>query len=271
MQDLRPSRVVLTMLMAGMLAACASTAPTEEELAYEESVKSTTLMPATTAQREEVKSQDPMTRATFWSLEYEKSPGDTTAALEFAKALRVIGSEQRAAEVASQALALAPDNVDLMTVLGKSLLASGDPTSAASILRRANNVKPEDLSVLGALGVAYDQTGRQREAQSTYRRVLAAQPDSAATLSNLGLSLTLTGEVEEAEMLLRRAVALPEAGTRERQNLAMVLSLQGKFDEARSLGASDLPDNLVDQNIAYFKSMLTPKSRSYTALRGTQE
>ena len=271
MQDLRPSRVVFAILTAAALGACASTAPTEEELAYEEAVKSTNLMPATDAQRQEVKSQDPMTRATFWSLEYEKSPGDKTAALEFAKALRLIGSEQRAAEVASQALALAPESVELMTVLGKSLLASGDPGSAADVLRRASNLKPDDMTVLGALGVAYDQTGRQREAQATYRRVLAANPNSAATLSNLGLSLTLTGEVNEAEMLLRRAVALPEAGTRERQNLALVLSLQGKFDEARSLGASDLPDSLVDQNINYFKSMLTPTSRSYTALRGTQE
>ena len=100
---------------------------------------------------------------------------------------------------------------------------------------------------------------------------MAQDPESASALSNLGLSLVLTGEAEEAELLLRRAISQPEAGARERQNLALVLSVQGKFEEARALGASDLPDTLVDQNIAYFKAMLTPKSRSYTTLRGTLE
>ncbi|MAK59803.1 MAG: hypothetical protein CMK09_02370 [Ponticaulis sp.] len=270
MQDLRSPRVLLTLLLTAGVTACATTAPTEEELAYEAAVKDRTLMRATDQQREEIKLQDPMTQATFWSLEYEKSPGDVKAATEFAKALRAIGSEQRAAEVASQTLALAPDNVELLTLFGKSLLSSGDPATAADVLRRATNLNPDDHTILVALGVAYDQTGRHREAQSSYRRVLQTEPNSAAALSNLGLSLVLTGETDEAEMMLRRAVIQPEAGTRERQNLALVLSVQGKFDEARAVGASDLPDDLVDQNIDYFKAMLTPKARRYTALRGTQ-
>lgn len=264
-------RAAIGVLSVCALAACSTTAPTEEELAFEQEVKTTNLMPATEAQRSEIQNQDPVTQATFWSLEHEKSPGDPDVATEFAKALRAIGSEKRAAEVASQALSLAPENTELMTILGKSLLSSGDPSTAVGILRRASNLEPEDLTILGALGVAYDQTGRHREAQNTYRRVLAQDPESASALSNLGLSLVLTGEAEEAELLLRRAISQPEAGARERQNLALVLSVQGKFEEARALGASDLPDTLVDQNIAYFKAMLTPKSRSYTTLRGTLE
>ena len=271
MSGLTHTRILASLLLAGAVAACATTKPTEEELAYEAEVKQTELMRATDSQREEIKLQDPMTQATFWSLEYEKSPGDVVAATEFAKALRGIGSEQRAAEVASQTLSLAPDNIELLVILGKSLLTSGDPGAAVDVLRRANNLAPDDLTVLGALGVAYDQTGRHREAQAAYRRVLQNDPNSASALSNLGLSLALTGQAEEAETLLRRAVVQPEAGTRERQNLALVLSVQGKFEEARSIGSTDLPDALVDQNIAYFKSMLTPKARSYTALRGTQD
>ena len=90
-------------------------------------------------------------------------------------------------------------------------------------------------------------------------------------MSNLGLSLALTGNPEDAEIYLRRAVVQPEAGARERQNLALVLSIQGKFDEARDVGAADLPDELVDANIDYFRAMLTPRQRNYSTLRGTTD
>ena len=261
--------ITASVLILSVGACMSATAPTEEERAYEQAVKSKDIVPASANSRKQIKLQDPMTQATFWSLEYEKSPGDIEAATEFAKALRMIGSEQRAAEVASQTLALDPDNLELLTLFGKSLLSSGNAAGAVDILRRANVLNPEDVTVLGALGVAYDQTGRHREAQNTYRRVLQMDPQNAAALSNLGLSLTLTGSPEEAERMLRRAIEQPEAGARERQNLAMVLSLQGKFDEARALGATDLPDAQVDRNIDYFRAMLTPQARNYTALRGT--
>ena len=270
MRGVSVTRILATLILAGSVAACA-TAPTEEEMAYEAAVRDVDLVPASPDQRAQIANSDPMTQATFWSLELEKSPADIEAATEFAKALRNIGSEQRAAEVASQALTLAPENIELMTILGKSLLASGDPNAAVNILRRAFSLAPHDLTVLGALGVAYDQTGRHREAQNSYRRVLEQDPNMASALSNLGLPLVLTGEPEEAEMHLRRAIVQPEAGPRERQNLALVLSVQGKFDEARQISASDLPDSKVDQNIDYFRAMLTPSSnRSYSALRGTQ-
>ena len=266
----KKSRAALTLALAGAIGACAH-GPTEEELAYRESIANESLLPATEEEREAIRAQDPITQATFWGLEYERSPGDIEAAVEFVRALRAIGSEQRAAEIASQALAMAPNNGALLSMFGKSLLTNGDPNAAVDILRRASIAAPDDLSVPVALGVAYDQTGRHREAQTTYRRVLERDPNSAAALSNLGLSLALTGSPEEAEGFLRRAVSQPEAGARERQNLALVLSIQGKFDEARAMGAADLPDELVDANIDYFRAMLTPRARNYSTLRGTQE
>ena len=268
MQTNKMMRPLFAGLMFAGLAACA-TAPTKDELAYEAALKDRELVPASADQRAQVKTQDPMTQAAFWGIEYEKSPGDVEAATEFAKALRGIGSGPRASEVASQTLSLAPDNIELLTLLGKSLLSQGNATGAVDILRRAWSINPEDTSVLGALAVAYDQTGRHREAQSTYRKVLQREPDNAANLSNLGLSLALTGEPEEAETLLRRAINQPAAGARERQNLALVLSLQGKFEEAREIGSEDLSDKRVDQNIDYFRAMLTPQARRYGELRGT--
>lgn len=263
-------RTAALVAITGGLAACA-TAPTEEEIAFEEELKERSLMPATADQREEVRNADPVTQAAFWGVEFEKSPGDIEAATEFAKALRGMGSEKRAAEVASQALALDPQNVELISILGKSLLSSGDPAKAADVLLRASMLDPYDMTILGALGVAYDQTGRHREAQNTYRRALQSDPNSTSVLSNYGLSLALTGKPEEAEGYLRRATSQPNAGMRERQNLAMVLSLQGKFDEARDVSAADLPDTMVEKNIDYFRSMLTPQQRSWSQLRGTMD
>ncbi len=258
---------------AGLLvlgaAACVTSAPTQNEKAFEAKIKAKDLVPASEDDRIKIKSQDPVAQATFWGIEYEKSPGDMEAATEFVRALRLMGSESKAAEIASQALALAPDNVELLSLFGKSLLSAGKADGAVDILKRAYDKQPDDMTVLGALGVAYDQTERHREAQATYRKVLETEPTNAAALSNLGLSLALTGKPEEAETVLRLAVQQPKAGKRERQNLALVLSLQGKFDEARLIGSADLPDKKVDDNIDYFKAMLTPKSRNYGSLRGS--
>ena len=264
----RPASLVLLAVTA---ASCASTMPTAEEIQYEQDVKAKEIIPASADTRAQIKLQDPVTQATFWSLEYEKNPANIESATAFVSALRAIGSEKKAAEIASQTLALDPDNTELLSLFGKSLLASGNPKQAVDSLRRAQAANPSDLSLTTALGVSYDQTGRHREAQSTYRRVLAENPFHTSSLSNLGLSLALTGEPEEAEKVLRLAVAQPDSGERERQNLSMVLSILGQFEEARELGSADLPDDQVDQNIAYFRSMLTPKSRSYGVLRGTLE
>ncbi len=262
-------RLVLALGALAVTTACATTAPTAEEKSYVEEVKARQIMPASTEDRAAIEAQDALTRASFWGIEYEKNPGDVVAAVAFSKVLREIGSDQRAAEVASQTLALAPENADLLSILGKALLAGGEPASAVDTLRRAGAANPRDVTVLGALGVAYDQTGRHREAQSTYRAALLIEPARASLLSNLGLSLALTGEASDAETILRQAIALPEAGMRERQNLAMVLALQGKFDQARDVAGTDLPDTVVDTNLAYFQAMLTPANRNYGQLRGS--
>jgi Flp pilus assembly protein TadD len=57
----------------------------------------------------------------------------------------------------------------------------------------------------------------------------------------------------------------------ERQNLALVLGLEGKIAEAERLARQDLPPELGENNIAYWKAAAaSSETRSWTALRNAQ-
>lgn len=266
------STALLPLLATGLAlgATGCATKPTPQEAELMDLARTREIAPATIQERVDVRAQDPITQAAFWGNEFEKNPADLEAAIEFSTVLRAIGSDDRAVEVSASALGVHPGNVPLLTLLGKSLLATGDPSAAVDALKSAHLSSPADASILGALGVAYDQTGRHQAAQDAYQKALGLAPRRASLHSNLGLSLLFTGDPDKAEQHLRTAVSLPEAGPRERANLAMALSVQGKFDEARTVSAADLPDELVDANLDYFRAMLTPQRR-WSGLRGSLE
>ena len=52
--------------------------------------------------------------------------------------------------------------------------------------------------------------------------------------------------------------AQPTSTAQERQNLALVLGLEGKSAEAEHLMRQDLPPEIADANLAYFKGTAAP-------------
>src|SRR5690554_6181618 len=109
---IRPASILSAIAAAALVSACATTgSPSAESAAA----------PPSMAERRAASAQlEPMARAAFWSAEYERDPSDPQAALEFARALHLIGSADRAAMVASQALTQRPNDVDLLLVLASA-------------------------------------------------------------------------------------------------------------------------------------------------------
>ena len=227
------------------------------------------VLPASAAEREAADSQDMLSQAKFWNTEYEKNPNDYQTALKLAQVLRSIGSSPRSQEVAAQALAMKPGDVELSLIFAQSSLDQGKTEDAATALSRAEGAGQNDWRMLSLIGVTMDSLDQHAQAQAYYTRALALSPDNPKILSNLGLSYALGGKPGLAEDTLRHAVTLPNADSRVTQNLVLVLGVQGKFDEAEKVAGSDLPKALVDANRDYFKSMLSA-SRTWEALRGAQ-
>jgi Flp pilus assembly protein TadD len=256
-------------LAALPLAACVTAPkPTAQEIALIDDA-ARPILPATRAERDAAERQDLLTQATFWGKEYEKNPNDYEAALKFARTLRGIGSSQRAAEVANQALTLKQADVELTLVYAQASLDQGKAEDAAMALARAEAAGQNDWRMLSIIGVTMDTLDEHTPAQDYYRRALALSPDNPKILSNLALSYALEGKPALAEQTLRDAAALPDADARVRHNLMLVLGVQGKFDEAEKLVSSDTPKLLIESNREYFRAMLSP-ARTWDTLRGSR-
>lgn len=241
------------------LSGCASTpeatAADAELQAYEAALAAAT-QPASAEARAVADRADPLTRANFWGEEYRKNPADLEVTIAFMRALRGINSHKRITEIASTAIALHPDNYELLLENGRALMALGRAEEAAISFAKSSDYAPADNPIpLAALGVAFDRLADHNQAQRAYEMALRIAPDRISTLSNYGLSLALTGDLVAAEYQLRKASEQPDADVRVRQNLALILGLQGKFDEMQAVDPG-APRRTVEANRNALMSMM---------------
>lgn len=260
------AKYTLSLIALATSAACASTpAATPEEQAYQSAIENA-LLPASQAEIDRANRSDPITRASFWSNEYQKDATNIDTTVSFMNALRGIGSHDRVLEIATTAIPMHPGNYELYLELGRSFMAQGKLQDAGRAFMRSADLSPEtDATPLAALGLALDRLEDHQEAQKAYRIALERQPDRVSTLSNYGLSLALTGQLDQAEIALRKAVEAPGADVRVRQNLALILGLQGRFDEMSAVDPN-APPRSIEANQRALREMIAP-GRNYDDLQ----
>ncbi len=203
---------------------------------------------------------DPVSQATYWGARYEANPGNSDLAVRFSKALRGMGSLNEAGSLMARTMLEHPSDVGVLTEYSRVMLSARQGGDALGPIAQAISREPDNWELHSLEGVAYDQVGDFANATQSYERALAASPNNPNVLNNYGLSRALAGDPEGAEMLLRAAVAEPGATMQMRQNLALVLGVQGKFDEAGRVSRADLPPEAVENNVAYYRAMLTQPS-----------
>jgi Flp pilus assembly protein TadD len=258
---------IILPLLAGSLTACATSRTAgEDEVAAGLSARAS-IVPSTQAEREAIRSQDLLSQAAFWAEAHELNPADREAAIELSTVLRRLGSTRQAEETARQAMALFPNDPDILFAYGTAMIAEGRGMAAIEPLARAEAARPDDWRIKNALGVAYESAGMPEEARTRFRSALNAAPTEPSILSNLALSYAMAGDPEQAETLLRDAIGRPGAGATIRQNLALVIALQGRFDEAETMARVDVSPAMAESNLAYVRAMLTSQRR-WDAIRG---
>jgi Flp pilus assembly protein TadD len=227
--------------------------------------------PINQAQRAAIGREDLLTQMTFWAGESEAHPDDIEAARNFAETLRRGGRNDRAAQVAMQALQRHQSDAPLLMTLGRALIAVNRPQEALRPLALVAQAEPQNWRARSALGAALDQVGRFSEARRAYQEALAIAPEEPAVLTNFGVSFLLAGAPGEAEPYLRRASAAPNAPAEARQNLAVALALQGRFDEAEQLERIDLPPAMAAENIGYLRGLVSDPRRWDDVARTTMQ
>lgn len=224
---------------------------------------------ASAQQRAEARRLDPLARAAFWGSEFEIDPADAEAGAGLAQALRGLGRNDDAAEVATKALVSNPNDNGLLLELARAHIARGQGFYAIDPARKAAAQNPKDWRPRTLLGVAYEQAQRDDESEAAHRQALALAPNEATPLANYAMHLAAKGDLANAEIQLRRAAALPTATIQVRQNLALVVGLQGRLAEAEKLARADLPPEQVANNLAYLRAAIgqAGANRSWDAMK----
>lgn len=122
--------------------------------------------------------------------------------------------------------------------------------------------RPNDPIALAGLGVVYELQGNVGLAQETYRQGLRIHPGDEALRANLGLSLALSGKPREAvNVLLGHSGASPNSLPQIRDNLALAYGLLGREDAAKDILSSYQPNNMVQDNLAFYEYLRRQHSK----------
>lgn len=106
----------------------------------------------------------------------------------------------------SKALALAPDDVEILYQHGVIYSHLGQYETAAESLRKVVAAEPENAEALNALGyMLIDGLANTDEGLPLVKRALALNPDSAPIMDSYGWGLLLAGDLQQALFWLDKA------------------------------------------------------------------
>ena len=239
--------------LAAMLSACGSTQKSASADVDKDQYREAIGVFSSSASDE---GMDPIAAAAFWGTRYNTDQSDPNAAVKFSNALRKIGSTDEAVSVMQKASGFFPDNADVSLEYGKVLVDAGRAFEAVRHLETATAQKPGDWRALSAYGVALDQIGEHESARKKYDEALTIAPGAVTVINNKGLSYAMAGDLSTARATLRQAASRAGGDARIRQNLALVLALSGEMREAERLARSDLPPQVANNNIDYFRQLM---------------
>ena len=120
---------------------------------------------------------------------------------------------------------------------------------AHHLLLSALALAPEELAVIDLLGFVCFSLRDYESAEGYNRRALALKPDHAFAHNGLGLSLARQGKLAEGSAAIERAIALLPRWYDPYHDLAVVLAEAGRPDEACATlarGAAAIPESAAD-------------------------
>jgi protein O-GlcNAc transferase len=142
------------------------------------------------------------------------------------------GRHAAARESFEEILALDPENVDALHLLGHLLSLQGRPSEAIPLLERAVKLQPGSAEIHFNLGNAYETQGLLNEALASLENALRLRPGFGAALNNLANIAKKLGMTDRAEACYRELTRLEPATARHFSDLGNNLLEQGRLDEA---------------------------------------
>ena len=140
-------------------------------------------------------------------------------------------------------LAVAPDNAVARENMAAALAERGDFVDAAEQASRAVELRPNDPAALDAFGITQLRLGKTALAEATFGRAAELDPSFSPAFSHWGTALAGLGRHADAVEKFRSAERLDDSSTATRYALALSLVALGRRDEASAEYASILRDD----------------------------
>jgi Flp pilus assembly protein TadD len=130
--------------------------------------------------------------------------------------------------------ASAPEDPEVLFLLGSCLSDSGDLARAEAYLRRAVELRPTSADWLVNFGVVLTRTNKPVEAEEVLSKAVELAPGNPYAHRNLGACVARAGQnLAKAQKHLEQAVALAPRDPQSWFGLARLYQTQGKTDAAR--------------------------------------
>jgi predicted O-linked N-acetylglucosamine transferase (SPINDLY family) len=143
-----------------------------------------------------------------------------------------VGRHDVAVEHIGRAIALKGNVAAFHNNLGEAYRALQRIPQAVACYRRAADLQPDFAEPHYRLGNALREQGKLEEAAASYRRAVELKPDYAEAHNNLGVTFKDQGKLEQAVACYRRTAQLRPSDVEPHNNLGGALKDQGKLDEA---------------------------------------
>jgi len=153
-------------------------------------------------------------------------------AIQLARRHQLAGQTNEAESIYRQVLALQPDHVDVLNLLGVLACQIGRPDEAADLLGRALRIAPGWAEAHNNLGVAMQASGRLDAAIESYRHAVQLKPQYANAYYNLGIVLERSGRLEEAISAYGQGILLRPDYADAHNNFGNALKDAGRLEEA---------------------------------------
>jgi serine/threonine-protein kinase len=133
---------------------------------------------------------------------------------------------------ASAAVALRPNCVQSLRLLGDGLAQKGQEEKALEVFRHVLRVKPDYAYAYNQVGAILWKQGEKIEAFAQLREAVRLAPDSYLVQFNLGQVLRVRGDLKGAEKVLRAAARLRPDDDKAHKELGALFVQEERFAEA---------------------------------------